>query len=56
MSQALQEYPQMAQYYKITHNLLTEGAGERVRMLARLGYAKAKGSASRWLLDIKLKQ
>jgi hypothetical protein len=50
MGQVLQEYPQMA------HNLLSEGAGERVQMLARLCYAKAVGPAQRWPLDIKLKQ
>ena len=56
MSQALQEYPEMAQYYETVHTWLTEGHGERVQMLARLGYANAVGAAPRWPLDTRLKE
>jgi len=55
MSQALQEYPEMAQHYKTAHNMLTTRPGERVQMLARLGYAKDVGPAPRWPLQTRLK-
>ena len=56
MSQALQEYPEMAQYYETVHTWLTDGHGERVQMLARLGYDSAVGPAPRWPLDTRLKE
>ncbi len=56
MSQALQEYPEMAQYYETVHAWLTDGHGERVQMLARLGYAKAVGPSPRWPLETRLKE
>ena len=54
MSQALQEYPEMAPYFETIHGWLTDGPGERMQMLARIGYAKAVGPAPRWPLDTRL--
>jgi hypothetical protein len=54
MSQALQEYPAMAEFYKTIHDQLTDGGPERLQMLARLGYAKDEGPAPRWPLASRL--
>jgi nitroreductase len=54
MSQALQEYQAMAEFYETVHNRLTRGDEERVQMLARLGYAKDEGPAPRWPLASRL--
>ena len=48
--------PEMAQYYETVHTWQTEGHGERVQMVARLGYANAVGPAPRWPLDTRLKE
>lgn len=56
MSQALQEYPAMAPYYRACHDRLTSQPGERVQMLARLGFAKDIGPAPRWALETRLKE
>ena len=56
MSQALQEYPAMAPYYEIIHERLTSRPGERVQMLARLGYAEDTGPAPRWPLESRIKK
>ncbi len=56
MSQALQEYAAMAPYYKTIHEGLTDQSGERVQMLARLGYAKDVGPAPRWPLETRVKE
>lgn len=56
MSQALQEYAEMAQHYETVHNMLIRRPGERVQMLARLGYAKDVGPAPRWPLQTRLKE
>ncbi len=55
MSQALQEYPEKAEYYETVHIWLRVGPGERVQILARLGYANGVGPAARWPLDTSLK-
>jgi len=55
MSQALQEYAAMAPYYKTIHDMLTDQPGERVQMLARLGYAADTGPAPRWPLETRVK-
>ncbi|MBL4614469.1 MAG: hypothetical protein JKY27_06320 [Magnetovibrio sp.] len=56
MSQALQEYDAMAPYLKVVHDKLTNLVGERVQMLARLGYAKKDiGPAPRWPLKSRIK-
>lgn len=54
LSQALQEFPEMAVYYKQAHALLSTNAGETVQMLARLGYAPDAGPAPREALETKL--
>ena len=55
MSQALQEYSAMAPYFDTVHDRLTKQPGERVQMLARLGYAEDVGPAPRWPLETRLK-
>ncbi|MCG8369643.1 MAG: twin-arginine translocation pathway signal protein [Proteobacteria bacterium] len=54
LSQALQEFPEMAEYYKRAHGLLSTNAGDTVQMLARLGYAPDVGPAPRQNLESKL--
>ncbi len=54
MSQALQEYSAMLPYYETIHAMLTEQPGERVQMLARLGYAEDVGPAPRWSLATRI--
>ena len=56
MSQAMQEYKAMAPYYKAVHKQLTSQSGERVQMLARLGFADATAPAPRWSLETRLKK
>ncbi len=55
MSQALQEYTAMQTYYQQVHTLLAQGQGERIQMLARLGYAEEVGPAPRWALSTRIK-
>ena len=55
MSQALQEYAAVAPYFVIVHERLTNKPGERVQMLARLGYADDIGPSPRWPLETRLK-
>lgn len=53
VSQALQEYPEMAGPYAEAHEML--GApGETVQMLGRLGYGPEVPPAPRWPLEAKL--
>ena len=54
VSQALQEFPAMADHYKRAHELLAGNAGETVQMLARLGYAPKVGPAPRQALESKI--
>jgi len=56
MSQALQEYAAMTPYFDTIHESLTDQPGERVQMLARIGYAKDGGPAPRWPLETRLKE
>lgn len=51
MSQSLQEYPEMADKFAAIHRLLGVGQGERLQMLARIGYAEAADPAPRWPLE-----
>lgn len=44
-SQALQEYPEIADLYTEVHDLI--GGGDRLQMLVRVGYAKPVGPAPR---------
>ena len=53
VSQALQEYPEMAKHYDAVHDMLAQGAsqgGETVQMLGRLGYGPAVSRSPRWPL------
>jgi hypothetical protein len=54
LSQALQEFPEMAPHYKRTHELLSKNAGDTVQMLSRLGYAPSVGPAPRQALESRL--
>jgi len=57
MSQALQEYAAMIPYYDSVHDRLTSGTGERVQMLARLGYPMdVVGPSPRWPLATRIKK
>lgn len=52
VSQALQEYPEMAGPYDEAHALLAE-PGETVQMLGRLGYGPSTPRTPRWPLEAK---
>ncbi|MFV2052403.1 Acg family FMN-binding oxidoreductase [Aliiroseovarius sp. YM-037] len=52
VSQALQEYPQMAEHYDAAHQLMAE-PGETVQMLGRLGYGPAIAPTPRWPLETR---
>jgi hypothetical protein len=49
-SQALQEYPEMADTLRDAHDLLGVRAGRRVQMLMRLGYGAPAPATPRWPL------
>ena len=49
VSQALEEYPEMAGPYREVHDLLAP-PGDTVQMLVRLGYATAVPPSPRWPL------
>jgi hypothetical protein len=51
MSQALQEYPEVAAQYAEIHRQLGAKAGERIQMFARVGYADPVRPAARWPLE-----
>ncbi|MCP4384637.1 MAG: twin-arginine translocation pathway signal protein, partial [Hyphomicrobiales bacterium] len=53
VSQALQEYPEMAVHYATAHDLLAQ-PGETVQMLGRLGYGPATPRTPRWPLEAKI--
>ncbi len=53
LSQALQEYPEMAPLYAAVHDRLAPDGGT-VQMLARLGYGTATGPSPRWPLEAKV--
>jgi hypothetical protein len=54
VSQALQEYPEMAGPYARAHRLLTSEGGT-VQMLGRLGYGPRVPPAPRWPLEARLR-
>ncbi len=54
MSQALQEYPEMAALYAQVHERLAPGGGT-VQMLGRLGYGPQVPQSPRWPLDAKIR-
>ena len=53
LSQALQEYPEMADHYARVHQMLARD-GETVQMLCRLGYGIEIAQSPRWPLEAKL--
>lgn len=53
VSQALQEFPEMAEHYKRAHELMA-GPGETVQMLGRLGYGPKTARTPRWSLETRL--
>lgn len=53
LSQALQEYPEMAGHYAAIHERLAPGGGT-VQMFARLGYGAQVGQSPRWPLEAKI--
>ncbi|MEL6572616.1 MAG: twin-arginine translocation pathway signal protein [Pseudomonadota bacterium] len=50
VSQALQEYPQMAEHYTKAHEMLAQ-PGETVQMLGRVGYGPQTPRTPRWPLE-----
>ena len=54
MSQALQEYPEMATWYDAMHLQLAPDGGT-VQMLGRLGYGPSVGHSPRWPLEAKIR-
>jgi hypothetical protein len=55
VSQALQEFPEMAVEFDALHARLGINAPQRIQMLARVGYAAAVDASARWPLEAKLK-
>jgi len=53
VSQALQEYPEMAAHYARVHELLG-GPGETVQMLGRLGYGPKIDPSARWPVEARI--
>jgi len=53
LSQALQEYPEMAGHYAAIHEKLAPGGGT-VQMFARLGYGPQVGPSPRWPVEAKI--
>ena len=53
LSQALQEFPEMAPLYARAHEMLAPDGGT-VQMWARLGYGPTVGPSPRWPLDAKI--
>lgn len=53
VSQALQEFPEMAEPYARIHALLA-GPGETVQMLGRLGYGPATPPKPRWPVETRM--
>jgi hypothetical protein len=53
LSQALQEFPEMAPLYARVHEMLAPEGGT-VQMWARLGYGPDVGPSPRWPLDAKI--
>ena len=54
ISQALQEFPEMAPHYKNVHRLLAK-PGHTVQMLGRLGYGPEVARSPRWPLETRIR-
>jgi hypothetical protein len=55
VSQALQEFPEMAVEFDAIHARLDIKSPQRIHMLARVGYSAAADASARWPLEAKLK-
>ncbi len=55
LSQALQEYPEMAEQLAKVHRALNIQSPARLQMLARIGYGKARTQSPRWSLESRVK-
>lgn len=53
VSQALQEYPEMAAHYKSAHDMLAK-PGHTVQMLGRLGFGPQVQETPRWPLETRI--
>lgn len=53
VSQALQEFPEMAAHYKSAHGMLAE-PGHTVQMLGRLGFGPTVQASPRWPLESRI--
>jgi hypothetical protein len=53
MSQALQEFPEMADLYTKAHEMLAPDGGT-VQMLGRLGYGQTPAQSPRWPIERKI--
>ena len=53
LSQALQEYPEMAEIYKTVHGRFAPEGGT-VQMLSRVGYGPSVPVSPRWPLEAKI--
>ncbi len=53
VSQALQEYPEMADEYALAHELLAS-SGYTVQMLLRLGHGPEPIATPRWPLETRI--
>ena len=54
LSQILQEYDEMAGLYRTGHDLLAPD-GERIQMLARLGYGQTLAPSPRWPASTRIR-
>lgn len=54
ISQSLQEYPEMKNIHNKVHTLLEVRGGQRIQMLARLGYAPQVPPSPRWPLTTRI--
>jgi len=54
LSQALQEYPEMAQHLANVHDALDIKAPARLQMLARIGYGRTHSQSPRWPLESRI--
>ena len=54
LSQALQEFPEMATHYRAAHGIVGAVEGEVVQMLGRIGFAEFPSPTPRWPLESHL--
>ncbi len=55
VSQALQEFPEMAEPFAALHAAIPAPEGERVHMLGRLGYGPETPASPRWPLETRIR-